>query len=260
MTHETFREMLPLYVIGALDGDELYHFERYIAENRELCRNEVIEYQAIADQMALAAPSAQPSPAVYNRILAGIEEKKSPVETTAPAPVPTPAPVTAPTRVPVRVPVGAPVSMPAPVAAPASVTVSAPVVKPREREGFNLGLLILRGLPWAATVVLAIMLVGANSQLRETTRWLQSMTDSYNRLLAKDNEQQGGLTNLTARLDAQAREYAAQARQFQEQVDKLRVQNDEQQQNLKTVRAANKELDAEKVQLQHAADRMREQL
>jgi len=104
MTHETFREMLPLYVIGALDGDELYHFERYIAENRELCRSEMAEYQMIADQMALAAPSAQPSPAVYDRILTAIDEKKRPAETPAPAP----APVAAPMRVPVRVPGSAP--------------------------------------------------------------------------------------------------------------------------------------------------------
>jgi anti-sigma-K factor RskA len=250
MTHEAFREMLPLYVIGALDGDELYHFERYIAENRELCRNETLEYQAIADRIALAVPFAQPSPTVYNRILAGIEEKQRPVETTAPAPVPAPAPAAAPTRVPVR-----------PVTAPA------PVVKPREREGFNLGSLILRVLPWVATAVLAVMLFGANNQIRQTTHLLESTTDSYNRLLAKNNEQQGGLTDLTTRLNAQAnrleaqsKESAAQARQYQEQVDKLRVENVQQQQDLKTLGAANKELDAEKIQLQRAADRMREQL
>ena len=117
MTHETFREMLPLYVIGALDGDELYHFERYIAENREICQAEMAEYQAIADQMVLAVPYAQPSPTVYNRILTAIEEKKRPVETPAPAPIPAPAPVAPPTRVPIRVPVAAPVSIPAPAAA-----------------------------------------------------------------------------------------------------------------------------------------------
>ena len=256
MTHETFREMLPLYVIGALDGDELYHFERYIAENRDLCRNETIEYQAIADRIALAAPSAQPSPTVYNRILAGIEEKKRPVETAAPASMPTPIPAVAPTRVPVRVPVSTPASMPAPAAA----AVPAPVVKPRKSEGFNFGLFILRGLPWAATAVLVVMLYGANSQIRETTRLLQSTTGSYNQLLAKDTEQQGGLTNLTARLDAQTKEHTAQVQQFQEQVDKLRVQNDEKQQDLKTLGAANRELDVEKAQLQRAADRMRQQL
>jgi anti-sigma-K factor RskA len=251
MTHETFREMLPLYVIGALDGDELYHFERYAAENRELCQAEIAEYQAIADQMALAVPSTQPSPAVYDRILTAIEEKKRSVETPAPAPIPTPVPVAPPTRVPVR-----PVVVPAPVPAAAP----APIVERRERGGFNFGLLILRGLPWAATAVLAVLLFGANGQIRDTTRMLQSTTDSYNSLLAKNNEQQGGLTNLTVRLDTQAKQYAAQAQQLQEQIDKLRVENVEQQQNLKTLAATNKELDTEKSQLQHAADRMRDQL
>ena len=246
MTHETFREMLPLYVIGALDGDELYHFERYIAENRELCRIEIAEYQAIADQMALAPPFAQPSPVVYGRILTAIEEKKSPVEE------PVPAPVVAPTRVPMRVPVAAPAFAPAPVAAP--------VAERRERKGLNLGLLILHGIPWAAAAVLAFMLISANGQLREMTRLRQAMTDDYNKLLAKNDEQHGGMTNLAARLDAQARESSAQVQQFQEQVDKLRVENAEQQQSLKTLRAAHTELNAEKVQLQRAADRMREQL
>jgi anti-sigma-K factor RskA len=248
MTHDTFREMLPLYVIGALDGDELYHFERYVAENRELCRVEIAEYQAIADQMALAAPSLQPSSLVYSRILAAIEEKKQPVE------APAAAPVAAPTRVPVRVPVAAPASTPVPAAVPAAVD------KPREREGFNLGALILRGVPWAIAAALAILLISTNGQLREMTRLHQAMTEEYHNLLTKNDEQHGGLTNLTARLEVQTREYNAQVQQLQEQIEKLRVQNDEQQQNLKTLGAANKQLDAEKTQLQHAADRMREQL
>jgi anti-sigma-K factor RskA len=264
MTHETFREMVPLYVIGALDGDELYHFERYVAENRELCQAEIAEYQAIADQMVLAVPYAQPSTTVYNRILTAIEEKKRPVETPtpvempAPTPILAPAPVAPPTRVPVRVPIAAPVSVPAPAAAPAPAP--APTVERREREGFNFGLLILRGLPWVATAVLAVLLFGANGQLHQTMRLLQSTTDSYNSLLAQSNEQQGGLTNLTVRLDTQAKQYAAQTQQLQEQIDKLRVENAEQQQGLKTLAATNKELDIEKGQLQNAADRMREQL
>ena len=174
MTHETFREMLPLYVIGALDGDELYHFERYIAENRELCRTETLEYQVIADRIALAAPYAQPSPSVYNHILAAIEEKKRPAETTAPAPVLPPAAVTAPTRVPVRVPVAVPAFTPAPMAPLASVPVPAPVVKPRKRDGFNFGVLILRGLPWAATVVLAMPISPRITRSQRRTRSLAS--------------------------------------------------------------------------------------
>ena len=250
MTHETFREMLPLYVIGALDGDELYHFERYIAENRELCRSEMAEYQMIADQMALAAPSAQPSPAVYDRILTAIDEKKRPAETPAPAP----APVAAPMRVPVRVPGSAPT--PKSVAAP----VTAPVPERDYHSGFNFGLLFLRGIPWVATIALAIMLISANDQLREMTSLRQAAVESYKNLLAKNSEQHSGLTNLSARLDAQAKEYSIQAQQLQERIDKLRVENAGQEQSLQALRATNAELSAEKVQLQRAADRMREQL
>ena len=74
MTHERFRELLPLYVIGALDGDELREFERYAAENRPACELETTGFQAVADNIALSAPPAMPSRAVFHRVMAGIEE------------------------------------------------------------------------------------------------------------------------------------------------------------------------------------------
>ncbi len=73
MTHETFRELLPLYVIGALDGEELREFERYVAENRARCEAELAQYQAVADQIALAALPAEPSRDVFRRVMAAIE-------------------------------------------------------------------------------------------------------------------------------------------------------------------------------------------
>lgn len=75
MTHETFRELLPLYVIGALDPAERDEFEQYVAANRNRCEAELAEYQAVANQIALAAPPAEPSRAVFDRIMAAIEEK-----------------------------------------------------------------------------------------------------------------------------------------------------------------------------------------
>ena len=254
MTHATFGEMLPLYVIGALDGDELYNFERYSAENRELCQAEMAEYQAVADRMALAAPSAQPSLAVYDRILKAIEKAIEPskpaVEPTAAAPAAVPSPVVAP----------APVAEPTRIIVPTRPPMPAPAAKPVEREGFNLGAFVLRAVPWAAVAVLVILLVSANGQLRETTRLLQAMTESYNGLLSRSSEQEGGITNLTARLEAQAQDFAAQIRESKQQNSRLRALNDELQKNLETTRAANKELDAQKNQLQQAADRIREQL
>src|SRR5439155_4366058 len=74
MTHEQFRELLPLYVVGAVDGEELLEFERYVAGGRERCAPEVAEFQVIADQLVYAAPAAQPSPGVFGRVLAGISE------------------------------------------------------------------------------------------------------------------------------------------------------------------------------------------
>jgi len=235
MTHESFREMLPLYVIGALDGDELYNFEHYTAENRERCNAEIAQYQAVADQIALAADPAQPSSSVYGRIAAAIEDVQRP----AVAAVPTPTPVTAPA--PVR---------PAVAARP-------------EQKSFDFGALIFRLVPWAATAVLAVLLFGAHGQIREITNKLQLMTSSYNDLLSKNNDQQGklaqqqgNLTDISTRLDAQTK----QSSEFKEKIDQLLAKNGDQQRDLDTLRAANKELTDEKDSLLRAANQMREQL
>jgi anti-sigma-K factor RskA len=222
MTHETFREMLPLYVIGALDGDELYNFEKYVAENRERCHAELAEFQAIADQIAVAVPPAQPTPVVYERIAMAIEEGKRPTAAVAPAgPVP---------------------------------------VATRDRQGFNPAAFLFRFVPWAAVALLVVMLVGKNNQIHTVEGLLQSMTASYNELLQKNDEQQkslakqqGGLTNLTARLDAQAKE-------FKEKMDQLTTANSQQQHDMEALRAANRELTDEKDAVTRAADQMREQL
>src|SRR5262245_29824309 len=73
MTQETFREQLPLYAIGALDGDELREFEQYVAENPEDCGAELTEFQAVADHIALEAPAATPSPGVWEQLQRDIQ-------------------------------------------------------------------------------------------------------------------------------------------------------------------------------------------
>ena len=85
------------------------------------------------------------------------------------------------------------------------------------------------------------------------THQLQATTDSYNNLLAKDKQEQGGLADLNGRLEAQSKE-------FGEKLDQLRTKNIEQQHDLDALRAANKQLSDEKDGLLRAADRMREQL
>ncbi|MGO9244000.1 MAG: anti-sigma factor domain-containing protein [Verrucomicrobiia bacterium] len=216
MTHDAFREMLPLYVVGALDGDELHNFEQYIAENRERCISELAEYQAVADQIALAAPSAKPAPTVYDRIAAAIDEGKRP--------------------------------------GPSSATAPEAAHAPRARQpGVHLGALIVRLVPWAAAAALAVVVMNLNTQLQIVTHQLQGTTDSYNNLLAKDKQQQGGLADLNSRLETQSKE-------FGEKVDQLRTKNIEQQHDLDALRAANKRMSDEKDGLLRAADRMREQL
>jgi anti-sigma-K factor RskA len=84
MTHETFRELAPLYVIGALDGVERVEFERYLAANRPRCEAELAEFQAVADQLALAAPAAQPSPEVFKRVMTAVEGPAKPASPRAP--------------------------------------------------------------------------------------------------------------------------------------------------------------------------------
>lgn len=85
MTHESFRELAPLYVIGALDGAELVEFERYVAANRSRCEAELTELQAVADQLALAVPLAQPSPEVLKRVLTAVEKSGRPIPALGPS-------------------------------------------------------------------------------------------------------------------------------------------------------------------------------
>ena len=85
MKHETFRELLPLYALGTLDGEELREFERYVAANRDRCGAEIAEFETTASLLALAAPAAQPSPDVLGRVMQAIEgEKRQPVRPSSP--------------------------------------------------------------------------------------------------------------------------------------------------------------------------------
>jgi hypothetical protein len=108
---------------------------------------ELAEYQAVADQIALAAPSAKPSPNVYDRIAAAIDEGKRPQ--------------------------------------PAGCRPGGRSRRAHETTGFNLGALIVRLVPWAAAAALAVVLMNLNTQLQIVTHQLQATTDSYNNLLAK---------------------------------------------------------------------------
>ncbi len=73
MTHEQFQELLPLYVVGGLDPAEQRDFERYVAAHHARCEKELAEFEAVAADIALSAPPAEPSAEVLDRLMAQIE-------------------------------------------------------------------------------------------------------------------------------------------------------------------------------------------
>jgi anti-sigma-K factor RskA len=62
-------ELLPAYVLGSLDEDEPLLVSEHLSVCPE-CAAELPAYQALADQLALAAPDALPSPDLKRRLLA----------------------------------------------------------------------------------------------------------------------------------------------------------------------------------------------
>lgn len=210
MTHEQFRELLPLYVIGALDGEELRDFERYVGSNRERCTPEIADFQTVADQLAFAAPSAQPSAEVFDRVMAGIGEPE-------------------PSRVPVR--------------APVAVT----------RERFDWSALFSGWIPWAATAVVATVLVITTGQLR-------SMTQRYRDQLDENAKQRSALMQQNARISDLSSNVEAQAKQFKSETDQLRVTNTSLQQDVDALKIANAKLAAEKTDLLRVATELRQQI
>ncbi len=202
MTHETFREQLPLYVIGALDGDELLQFERYVAENRERCETEIAEFQVVADQLALGAPQASPSRAVFHRMMAAIEEES-----------------------------------------PAQPRVG---VRPeREREGLDLGALMVRWIPWAATAAACVLLL-------VTSRRYQDALARYSNLEAQSVQQRQEISDLNERVSDQAMQL--------KQAGNLAAENDVQRRELESLRSANAQLANDKAELMRVTDDLRQKL
>lgn len=211
MTHETFRELLPLYVIGALDGDELLQFERYVAENRERSEPEIAELQSVADQITLAAPPATPSHAVFHRVMAAIEEEQ----------------VEGPVRTRTRV--------------------------EREREGFDVGALIFRWIPWTAGAVMCVLVAIMTGQMRVLTDQLRTMTERGNDLSGQNTTLQSRLNHLQTQLDAQAQEFRGQS-------EELHAKNDKQGRDIEELQVLNAQLATDKAELVRATDQLREQL
>lgn len=62
-------ELLPAYILNSLDEDERLLITQHLSVC-PVCAAELADYQALADQLALAAPDAAPSPDLKRRLLA----------------------------------------------------------------------------------------------------------------------------------------------------------------------------------------------
>src|SRR5207253_10995871 len=74
MSHTTVDEeaagRAALYALGALEGDEAREFEEHLLAGCAACEAELREFEAVAGDLRLAAPAAEPPAAVRERLLA----------------------------------------------------------------------------------------------------------------------------------------------------------------------------------------------
>ena len=180
MNHEQFRELLPLYVVGALDPAERDAFDRYVAANRARCEAEIAEFQGVADALAFAAPAAQPSPDVFGRVLAAIEEKQRPAVAVA-------------------------------------AQRRAPVVGRGQKLVFNVRSLAFGWVPWTATALLCVLVVVLTSQLRKMTDAYSEQAALAAKQQNSLSEQSNKISELSGTLDAQSRQFSTQVGQLEAQ-------------------------------------------
>ena len=79
MSHTTVDEeqagRAALYALGALEGDEAREFEEHLLAGCAACAAELREFEAVSDDLALAAPEAEPPAGVRARLLALVSEE-----------------------------------------------------------------------------------------------------------------------------------------------------------------------------------------
>ena len=68
-SHKTFDTLAAVYVVGALDGDDLVRFEAHLAEGCEACTSAVRESHEALARLALADTPAVPPPSVKTALL-----------------------------------------------------------------------------------------------------------------------------------------------------------------------------------------------
>jgi len=68
MAHESYKELLPLHALSALDGTDAQSVEQHLSSCAE-CRAELEQWMSTASELANAAAPAEPSPELRSRII-----------------------------------------------------------------------------------------------------------------------------------------------------------------------------------------------
>jgi anti-sigma-K factor RskA len=139
MSHSEYEELAAGYVLGALEPDDEQAFQRHLV-GCPICEANLRELEAVAGELAYAAPPVEPPDTLWARIRREIEP-----EAARPAPVPEAAPEPAPVPAP-----GWPPPRPAPA--------------PRRRRR---GARLLQGLAAAAAILLVAVVSVWNLNLRQ---------------------------------------------------------------------------------------------
>ena len=84
--NEQARELAALHALGALTADEAGSYEAHVARC-PACRKELESLRAVAAELALLAPQAEPPPALKSRVLKVAREAASPQRPEAVKPV-----------------------------------------------------------------------------------------------------------------------------------------------------------------------------
>jgi anti-sigma-K factor RskA len=65
--HASLRENIPVYALGALDGQEVVALESHL-KTCDSCRAELAEYRTVSDSLLMAVPPKQPSAGLRKRL------------------------------------------------------------------------------------------------------------------------------------------------------------------------------------------------